>query len=419
MLSRRVVHYIKTLSEYFDISLMCIKNAEQPHIERYEKARILRVPLKRGSFQKRIAQFERALRRQLESEEYAVVHSFDFASGRILADLKKQLGYRLVFEALTLRSQEWPHCQPELALSAKTLENIRQAESHAASHATALIVATQQQKNFLLGQGLCNVPVHVLFHPALPRKGIPPQPTGNFQFLHLGGESQLAALQTILNAFETIPQKSKIQLALGGHYGAESKAHLTALRETLDSKGTVIWPTPEYETETSALCAQADAALLVLEHETRNVNFGGAMPELADFFAWKLPIVASDLPCVREFLGEEEALFFAPGDSAMLAKHMQTLADSLPLQKRLSQALATKADAFGASRFIDETLRIYSPWMKKASQQTAEPPPEMTPSRAKTASFPAVSFPPRETVSPPSEQDTLIVLPDVASLPPE
>jgi len=412
MLSRRITCYVKALAENFDISLLCIKDAEQPHIERYEKARLLRVPLKQGTLQQRMEQFERAIRRQLESEEYIVAHSFDFVSGRILAELKKQLGYHLVFEAITLCSQEWPHSQHELTLPAETLENIKAEENYVATQADALIVASQQQKKYFENLGLHHHLLHVLPHPSLPRKGLSPQPTACFQFLNLGGESQLKALQTTLNALDSLPQESKIQLALGGHYGAKSKTYLATCRETLHSKENVIWPDLRHEIEINTLCSQANAALLALEHESRNVSFGGSMPELADFFAWGLPIIAADLPCVREFLGPDEALFFAPGDSTTLAACMQELAASPSLQAHLSSASASKAAAFLPAWFMHETLCLYKQWVDKQSQQSEqflEPLPDITPSMARTTST---------TSSLPSspEQDTIIVPP--ASTPP-
>jgi len=414
MLSRRITYYIKALSGSFDVSLLCLKDAEHPHIERYGKARILRVPLKHKTLQQRMEQFERAIRRQLESEEYAIVHCFDFVSGRVLAELKKQLGYQLIFEATTLSSQEWPHNPLEPALSAKSLDTITAEETYTASHANVLIVASKQQKKYFLRKGFLRTPVHVLFHPSLPRKGMSAQPTARFQFLHLGGQSQLTSLQTTFNAFKAIPPESKIQLAFGGHYSAQSKAYLTALRETLNLKET-IWPTLRHETEVSVLCAQANAALLTLEDEPRNVSFGGSMPELADFFAWGLPIVASDLPCTREFLNEKDALFFAPGNSTMLAERMKTLAASPQLQTQLAFASKAKAAAFEPARFIHETLRIYHPWLDKKSAPSAqllESWPEITPSRAKTTSCPSAS-------SSRLEHETIIVPPASFSLPPK
>ena len=401
MLSRRITYYMKALSENFDISLLCIKDAEHPHVERYEKARILRVPLKQGTLHQRMEQFERAIRRQLESEEYVVAHSFDFVSGRILADLKKQLGYHLVFEAITLNSQEWPYSQPEWALSPETLKNIQAEENYAALNADALVVASHQQKKYMENLGVYQKILHVLPHPSLPRKGILANPTAYFQFLDLGGELQQKTLQISLNALHSLPSELKIQLALGGHYGAKSKTYLAALRETLPSEENVLWPSLRHEIETNALCAQANAALLVLEHEPRNVDFGGSMPELADFFAWGLPIIASDLPCVREFLGQNDALFFAPGDSAMLAKHMKTLAASPALQQSLAAASAAKAAAFLPARFIHEASRIYKQWVAKQTQYIEpflEPLPELTPSMARTNFSSSFLTPEQDTI---------------------
>jgi len=426
MLSRRIGCYLKALSENFDVSLLCIKDAEHPHIERYEKARILRVPLKQGTLQERMEQFERAIRRQLESEDYAVAHSFDFVSGRVLAELKKQLGYHLLFEASTLCSQEWPYAQPDSTLSSEFLENIKSAETLAASNADALIVSTLQQKNFLQKQGIRQIPIHVLHNPALPRKKIPAHPEGYFQFLHLGGQTQLASALTALHALNILPPESKIHLAFGGHYGAETKARLGTLRESLNPKGTVLWPNLNCDIETDVLCAQSDAGLLILELESRNADFGSAMPELADFSTWGLPIIAADLPCVREFLNPNEALFFPPGDAFMLAECMKTLASSPKLHAYLASSSLAKAPVFQPYAFMDEALRLYHGWIGqrfKPSEMFAELMPDITPS----ISTPSALTPSKAYTTPdllpssfPSpEQDTLIVPPPSLSPLPE
>jgi len=417
MLSRRITYYIKALSKNFDVSLLCIKGAEHPHIEHYEKARILRVPLKQGTLQERMEQFERALRRQLESEDYTVVHSFDFVCGSVLADLKKQLGYHLVFEASTLCSQEWPYSPLELAPSPKFLENIKSAENHVASHSDALIVATAQQKKYLQNQGLGKIPVHVLYTPASPLTKKPINTKPYFQLLHLGGQNQYASARTTLNAFNTLPPPLKIQLAFGGHYCAKTKARLNTFRETLNPKGIVVWPNLDCETETGPLCAQANAGLLALELEPRNVEFGGAMPELADFCRWGLPIIAANLPCIREFLNQNEALFFPPGNSTMLAECMKTLASSPKLQTYLSSASLAKAPLFRPSVFTNETLRLYHEWTGKQlvpSETFFELMPDITPA-AFTPSK-ACTTPGLPSSFLPQEQDTIISPP--ASLSP-
>ena len=49
---------------------MTTKTPDVSHIERYQGARLLRVPVGAGDLVSKVQAFERAVRRQLESEEF-------------------------------------------------------------------------------------------------------------------------------------------------------------------------------------------------------------------------------------------------------------------------------------------------------------------------------------------------------------
>ena len=61
---------IKLLAQHFDLDSLSLKSEDLSHIERFHRARLLRVPLGAGSFLEGVKAFQRALNRQLDSEEY-------------------------------------------------------------------------------------------------------------------------------------------------------------------------------------------------------------------------------------------------------------------------------------------------------------------------------------------------------------
>ena len=66
---------------------------DHSHIEKYQGARLLRVPVGSGDLASRIQAFERAVRRQLQSEEYALAHFTDPFGGHALCELKGDYGH--------------------------------------------------------------------------------------------------------------------------------------------------------------------------------------------------------------------------------------------------------------------------------------------------------------------------------------
>ena len=105
-LSRRITEYLRGMSEKFQVVVLSAKTPDVSHIERYNGARLLRVPVGSGDLASRIQAFDRAVRRQMESEEFAIVHCFDPFGGYALCELKTDYGYRFIYDASSFPSQE-------------------------------------------------------------------------------------------------------------------------------------------------------------------------------------------------------------------------------------------------------------------------------------------------------------------------
>lgn len=94
------------------------------------------------------------------------------------------------------------------------------------------------------------------------------------------------------------------------------------------------------------------AAILALPNTASAISTRFTSPlKLFEYMAAARPIVASDLPSLREVLAHEQnALLVAPGDVRALAGAIQRLLDDPALASRLAAAARAKADDYSWSR---------------------------------------------------------------------
>ena len=71
------------------------------------------------------------------------------------------------------------------------------------------------------------------------------------------------------------------------------------------------------------------------------------------------PVVATDLPALRELVGDEAGVLFPPGDSVAAAEALRTLADDPALVARLGQEGRRRAEQFAPARVAQRLLALY------------------------------------------------------------
>src|SRR5437667_5473843 len=69
-----LLNLLKALAPRHLVDVLVMRGGDQPFIERLHRARMLRVPVGGGRLAERMDAFRRAVRRQLEGEEYDVLH---------------------------------------------------------------------------------------------------------------------------------------------------------------------------------------------------------------------------------------------------------------------------------------------------------------------------------------------------------
>ena len=124
-ISARASEFLRVMQGKATFDALTLKTPDHPHIERYLGVRLMRVPVGNGDIASRLQAFERAVIRQLESDEYQLVHFTDPFSGNILADLKSKHHFKLVYDACGFPSVELPYTDPHLEGDRKFMADLK------------------------------------------------------------------------------------------------------------------------------------------------------------------------------------------------------------------------------------------------------------------------------------------------------
>src|SRR5262249_29564905 len=128
---------VKALTPRFAVDVMALKGADQAVVEHYLKARLLRVPAGALTLAEQIDAFRRAVRRQLDGEEYDVIHFRDAWSGLPICERRWDMPSRLVFDVALS-----PHSEPRAA-DRELAATLFQSESYCLERSDLILVPTQ------------------------------------------------------------------------------------------------------------------------------------------------------------------------------------------------------------------------------------------------------------------------------------
>lgn len=328
--SRRLSEYVKGLSDRFQVVVLSAKTPDTSHIERFHGARLLRVPVGSGDLASRLQAFDRAVRRQLVSEEYALAHFTDPYGGYALCEQKSELGFRLVYDAQSFPSQELRYTHPQTEGDRRFLSKVRRQELYCLMNADRVITGSSVTRQFIRGLGVASEAVRVLRSPVELepyRPEVLGKPDGApMRVLYLGSQLGYQGLPTLLRAVQLAARQTDLRLTLIGPRHPEWQAHLEDLVEELKLSGKVEFQPPVPHDDLHKVVASCDVGVVPLDTVERNELQGGALAKTAEYFAGGRPVVAADLPVTRELLPDSATLFYRAGDFKMLADRLLELA---------------------------------------------------------------------------------------------
>jgi glycosyltransferase involved in cell wall biosynthesis len=363
-ISRRLTEYIKGLSERFQVVVLSVKTPDHPHIERYCGARLLRVPVGAGDLASRSQTFDRAVRRQLESEEYGLVHFFDPFAGYALCERRGELGYRLIYDACTFPSVELPLENPSLEADRRFLARVRRQELYCLMNADGVVVGNPLTATWVTGLGVEREHVRVLRAP-VDLEPFKPEVMGKpdatpMKVLHLGRITKGQGLETLLEALHLALQTIDVRLTVVGPKQPEALARLEAQVAALKLTGKVEFQEPVAHDDIFKVLATCDVGALTLDDVERNQTVGTPLARLGEYLAAGRPVIAADVASTRALLPAEVAVLYRPGDARSLADALVQLAADAPRRVKLGTVARASTSEWDGARVRLQLLKLYA-----------------------------------------------------------
>ncbi|WP_414639124.1 glycosyltransferase [Archangium sp.] len=389
------------MPDRFSVVVLSVKTPDHSHIEKYQGARLLRVPVGSGDLASRIQAFERAVRRQLESEEYALVHFTDPFGGYALCELKGDYGYRLVYEAQGFPSQDLRYTHPQLDGDRKFLSKVRREELFCLMSADRVITGSPTTRSFIHSLGVGQESVRMLRAPVDLGPYVPETlgaPDGNpMRLMYLGSQVAWQGLAGLLRGLALAVREVDVRLTLVSVPHPDWQPHLENLVAELGLKQHVEFQPPVSHDDVARVLALADVGVLPLDDVDRNYVQGGPLSKVSEYLAAGRPVLAADLPVARELVPAPACIFHPPGDAQALADHIIELARDVPRRIALGkQARAYAEQWLDAGLIRGQLLDIYDGLLGKAQGPVETTAPEVRPSGPPVAPPP---IPPRPSLS--------------------
>jgi glycosyltransferase involved in cell wall biosynthesis len=366
--STHILHFVRALvNAGFEVDVVTPGDGVLPEVDEVEGARMLRVPGEPGgNYLTRAVSFSHAVERHVRSAEpYDAVHFRSAWGGLQLARLRRTLGYRTLFEVNGLPSVELKYHYPTLR-DASVVSKIREQELATLALSDAIVCVSRVTREYIASLGAERDRIHVIpngvsldeFAPV----GEAPFPEDRTPtFLYLGTLAEWQGLELLLEAWKIVVERRPMRLRVVGR-GRSHQRKLVARRVRtlgLDSWVSVEPAVPHHEVP--ALFRGVDACVAPLLANDRNVTQGCCPIKILEYMALGRPVVASNLPVVRELLREDvDALLFAPGDPADLAEHVLRLAaDPAAAEALAARALDRVREQFSWKRARRSLVRLY------------------------------------------------------------
>ncbi len=350
----QVVEYTaRALSRYVDVDVMSVRFQGASHMEMLHGARHMRVGVAADSDQAAHESFCRAVRRQLESEEYVAAHAVTPLGAEAVLEAKGEHGLKLVYDAV------WP--SPAGAYTAAQAQRADRQEKAALDAADLVIVHSQAGRDHLAGRGLGEKVVLIPpgvdidffdWEVAEPKK--PPT------VLVLGHADGLRDPALVIDAAAELVKDLPFRLKWVGVRDEDRRKEIHRKAASAALRSFVTDELGDHDL-LPLLIATADVCLIPSVAHPRLREMGCLPGPLLECLACKRPVVAARVPGVEEVIREgTEAALYTPGDRHGLVEALRFLLKNEPQRRRLAEkGYKHVREAYPASALRRRLLAAY------------------------------------------------------------
>jgi glycosyltransferase involved in cell wall biosynthesis len=347
--STHILHNIRGLvNSQYDVHLFTPNDGLLPPEDTVEGARITRVSQDLSqNFLARAAHFGKAVISHLTLHpDYDVVHFRNIWDGLAVAQNKKRFRYKTLFEVNGLPSIELKYHYP--GIDSSLLTKIKEQEIATLHLSDAILCPSNVTRDYIVSLGLNRKRVTVIPNGVSPSDFSPsPLPIREGRvpvLLYIGTLADWQGLDVVIKALPGILEKEPVQLRVVGRGRSRQRKLLAKqIRKLGVEEHVTIEPAVPHH-EVPALIAEADICLAPLGLNDRNVTQGACPIKVLEYMASSRPLVASNMPIVRELVREDmDALLFSPNDPEDLARQVLTLLNDYDVSKRLADSATERA----------------------------------------------------------------------------
>jgi len=340
--STHITYFVKGLVKAgYAVQMITAGDPSLPAQDTYHGARLKRVISQETNFLRRAMSFSEAATEHLaDGHGYSVAHFRSIWSGYPLVQAKEQHGYRTLFEVNGLPSIELKYHYPALR-GAAVLNEIKHQEVATLHLADHIICPSRVTKEYVTSLGIPPQRVTVIPNGVDTARFSPrPAPAGEVPLLcYIGTLAGWQGLDTLLEAMPLVLAEHPARLNIVGKGRKEQRK---SLQKRIRKMGLAEWISLEGSVSHDTIpqtINQAHLCLAPLSFNDRNVTQGCCPIKVLEYLACGKPLVAANLPVVRELVCDgQEALLFTPDDPADLARCILTLLNDRPLAERLAEA---------------------------------------------------------------------------------
>ena len=349
---------LKALGGRYTVDVLTLRpqTGELPYVERYLKTRMLRVPVGHGTLSEQVHAFRRAIKRQLEGEEYDVVHVRSAWGAHAVL---QGGGGRIVYEVA--RSTEG---EPRAA-DAQVAAALADEEDACVSRADLVIVPTETARRHLIGSGGAEASRVTVIAPGVDIDHFDWEPgdaAGPPRIVYAGRLGAGRGVRLLLDAVAALKRKRELCLVLAGPI---EPAFQPILDEAIAARGlsgaVELLGAIEHD-DVPRILAQALVCVAPSSPDERDRPLAGFPTKLLEYMACRRPVVAPRRASVEEVLTDgKEGLLFEPGDAAALERALGRLLDDEVLREQVADAAYARVrDEHPASGTRRKLLEAYA-----------------------------------------------------------
>ncbi len=338
--STHIQHFAGTLFEHFQGGLLYVLGDEAlPVFQQEGDVQVLRFSQTHANFLHRTQAYGAYLQDVLMHghASLALCHVRD-PWGAVPLLAFKQRRYKLLYEVNGLPSIELPYAFPYIA--PRTLEKIRALEDYALAGADAIVVPSQVIATHLIGRDVPEAKIEVIPNGAEPGVEVP-RPAGMpaRYILYFGALQPWQGVDTLMRAFARLADIEDLHLVICSSVKPRHAKRYHKLAVHLGIGERVIWRYRLSESELAPWRAHALASAAPLTECSRNLDQGCSPLKILESMAAAVPVIASDLPVVRELIEDEvHGLLVRAERPAAIARAVRLLIEYPEMRRAMGEA---------------------------------------------------------------------------------